>query len=372
MPGNLTLTLCLTHDCNLRCSYCYAGRKYAHSMSRETAEKALTLALAEAQSTGRNLDISFFGGEPLLEWPLLQHCCTWIQQKAAGCAPRIRFGITSNGTLLTREKLDWMAKRDFLVGLSIDGSPAMHNTNRSFADGRGSHAHAAAALELLADMPRLRSKLICVVNPANCCHLRQGTRWLHAHYRGPIALNFDYWSEWTDEQFSTLSRQLELVSMDVTDSYRSGLPIQLECLESKILSHLHGRGESCLHCSIGEREIAVSVDGNFFPCSRMVGDGDDPNICFGNVRSGIDRARQSYIMATRGNFTPECKICEWRYRCLNTCGCTNYAATGHINRVSPFLCNLQQTLIRLADAVAETLYHERNPSFMLRFYGEDS
>ncbi|MBR2314694.1 MAG: radical SAM protein [Akkermansia sp.] len=369
MEENLTLTLCLTHDCNLRCRYCYAGRKYAHAMSRETAEKALNLALAEAQSTGRNLDISFFGGEPLLEWPLLQHCCDWIQQKAEGSSTRIRFGITTNGTLLTQDKLEWMAGRDFLVGLSIDGSPDMHNTNRRFADGRDSHEQVAEALELIADTPRLRRKVICVVNPANCIHLRSGVLWLHGHYRGPIGLNFDYWSEWTDEQFATLSQQLELVARDVANSYRIGHAIQLECLENKILTHLHGRKENCLHCRIGEREIAVSVDGNFFPCSRMVGDGDSPDICFGNVNNGIDRARQNYIIATRGNATPECKLCAWRHRCLNTCGCTNYAASGHINRVSPFLCNLQQHLIRLADEMAEALYREQNPAFLQRFYG---
>ena len=99
MPGNLTLTLSLTHDCNLRCRYCYAEREYAHAMSRETAEKALDLALAEAQHANRHLDISFFGGGSLLEWPRLQHCCAYIQQKAKGSGTRIRFGITTNGTL---------------------------------------------------------------------------------------------------------------------------------------------------------------------------------------------------------------------------------------------------------------------------------
>lgn len=369
MSGNLTLTLCLTHNCNLRCRYCYAGRKYAHAMSQETAERALDIALAEAQQTNRNLDISFFGGEPLLEWSLLQHCCAYIQKKTAGSNTRIRFGITTNGTLLTQDKLEWMAGLDFLVGLSIDGSPAMHNTNRCYADGRGSHEQVAEALELIADQPRLRSKLICVVNPANCSHLKSGVLWLHGHYRGPIGLNFDYWSEWTDEQFATLNQQLELVARDVTNSYRIGHPIQLECLEGKIISHLSPASPDCVHCTIGEREIAVSVDGNFFPCSRMVGVGDDPAITFGSVSSGIDRARQNFIIATRGNATPECRICELRQRCLNTCGCTNYASSGRIDMVSPFLCNLQQRLIQLADDMAETLYQEQNPHFLQRFYG---
>ena len=368
MSGPLTLTLCLTHNCNLRCSYCYAGRKYAHAMSQETAERAIDIALAEAQQTNRNLDVSFFGGEPLLEWPLLQHCCTYIQQKADGSDTRIRFGITTNGTLLTRDMLEWMADHDFLVGLSIDGSPAMHNTNRRYADGRGSHEQVAEALELINALHRLRSKVICVVNPANCVHLQSGVLWLHAHYCGSIGLNFDYWSEWSDEQFDTLSRQLEMVAGDVTHSYRIGNPIRLECLESKIITHLSPAAPDCVLCTIGEREIAVSVDGNFFPCSRMVAVGDAPAIAFGSVSSGIDRARQNFIIATRGNATPECRICELRHRCLNTCGCTNYASSGQINRVSPFLCNLQQRLIQLADEMAETLYLEQNPHFLQRFY----
>lgn len=142
---------------------------------------------------------------------------------------------------------------------------------------------------------------------------------------------------------------------DVTESYREQHAIRLECLERALASINKVNREQCLHCRLGEREIAVSVDGNFFPCSRMVGVGDDPAYTFGNVRAGIDRARQNFIIATRGNVTPECRICELRHRCLNTCGCTNYATSGHINRVSPFLCNLQQLIINSADNMVENL-----------------
>ena len=97
--------------------------------------------------------------------------------------------------------------------------------------------------------------------------------------------------------------------------------------------------------------------------------GDDPAITFGDVHTGINRARQQFIIATRGNATPECRLCALRYRCINSCGCSNFASSGAINQVSPFLCNLQQLIIRLADTMAETLYAERNPAFMQQFYG---
>lgn len=367
MRKPLQLTLCLTHDCTLRCRYCYAGRKYAHAMSRETAERGMDIGLAEAIRTGRGVDLSFFGGEPLLEWELLQHCHDYLKQKAAEQGVRVRFGITTNGTLLTRERLEWLAEQNFLVALSIDGSPAMHNLNRSYADGRGSHAEAAAALELMPQFPKLRSRIICVVNPANHHLLVEGVQWLHAHHHGTIGLNFDFWSEWSDAQFDSLRAQLEQLQQLILESYRGGQPLRVDNFEDKIRSALLPPGKSCAQCRIGEQELAISVDGNFFPCSRLVGEGDSPELTFGHVNTGIDRVKQNLLIARRGNATPECKVCSVRHRCMNSCGCTNYAGSGHFNQVSPFLCNLEQTLIFLADHLVEQLYQERNESFIRLF-----
>ena len=367
MRKTLQLTLCLTHDCTLRCRYCYAGRKYAHAMSRETAERGMDIGLAEAARTGRGVDLSFFGGEPLLEWELLQHCHDYLKQRAAAQGVRVRFGITTNGTLLTRERLEWLAERDFLVGLSIDGSPAMHNRNRCYADGLGSHAEVAAALELMQQFPALRSKIICVVNPANHHLLVEGVQWLHAHHRGTIGLNFDFWSEWSDTQFESLQARLELLQQAILESYRSGSPMRVANFEDKMRSALRPPDTPCTQCRIGEQEIAISVDGNFFPCSRLVGEGDNPELTFGHVNTGIDRAKQQLIIAQRGNATPECKVCALRHRCMNSCGCSNYAGSGYFNRVSPFLCNLEQTLILLADNLVEQLCQEQNETFARLF-----
>ena len=365
----LTLTLCLTHNCNLRCRYCYAGRKWQHSMSFETARRGMDLAIAEAKRMEGAVDLSFFGGEPLLEWDLLRRCYDYMQQHAPVEPAPPRYGITTNMTLLTPDRLEWLAERHFKLGLSIDGSPAMHNTNRCFASGRGSHEAILPALEWVNAHPSLRNEVICVVTPNNVHLLAEGAAWLHEHYSGRFGLNLDYWSEWTDEQFAVFEAQYEQVMQLVLKSYREGnKPLQLSNFEDKVLSHLHEDHEECDHCHMGERELAVSVDGNIFPCSRLVGQGDDPDIVFGDVLRGIDRAKQNYLIATRGNRTPACKLCTLRRRCMNSCGCTNHAASGHWDQVSPFLCQSEQLLIRAADAAAEALYAERNPTFMQRFY----
>lgn len=366
----LTCTLCLTHDCTLRCNYCYAGRKYRHAMTRETAQKAIDICLAEAKRNGKGLDLSFFGGEPLLEWELLQWCYDYLEAHQEGLVVPPRYGLTTNGTLLTAERLAWLTERDFLIGISIDGSPAMHNTNRCYADGSGSHSTVAQALALLETHPTARSKAICVVSPNNVQYLAEGVAWLAAHFHKEIGLNIDYWSRWTDEQFDTLCTQYRIVAAQVLQSFRSGAPIRLSNIDHKILSHIHSseEGAACTQCTIGEREIGVSADGNFFPCSRLVGIGDEPELNFGNVNDGINRARQEWIIANRGNTTPACKLCELRERCTNSCGCTNHAASGFINRVSPFLCCSEKLFIETADELAGTLYEERNPHFLQRFY----
>ncbi len=368
MLRTITCTLCLTHDCTLRCAYCYAGRKYQHAMSQDTARRALDIVLNEATHTGRGADISFFGGEPLLEWELLTWCYAYMQQHAKELPAPPRFSITTNGTLLTADKLDWMTQRDFLIGLSIDGSPTMHNINRCYADGRGSHTEVSQALALLAGSPKTRSQAICVVTPNNVQHLSEGVAWLAKHYHGTIGLNIDYWSQWSDADFDTLCTQYSRVAELVAASYRAGPPIHLRSIDDKISTHLHSPNDCTLQCRIGEREIAVSVDGNFFPCSRLVGDGDSAEMNFGNVLQGIDRAKQQYLISARGCATPACKVCSLRHRCLNSCGCTNHAASGKLNEVSPFLCCSEKLFIRTADTLAEMLYAERNPAFMSRFY----
>lgn len=365
----LTLTLCLTQDCNLRCRYCYAGRKQKRAMSRETAERAMDIGIAEAQQRGESIDLSFFGGEPLLEWELLQHCHAYLAARAEQLVSPPRFGITTNGTLLTKEKAAWLTERDFLIGLSADGCPAMHDTNRRYADGRPSSPDVTRALELLEkDFSPCRRKIVCVVNPQNVGMLAEGVSWLGEHTSASIGLNLDFWHEWTDADFELLTARLMTVQQMMLTAYREGKRIlHVENIVGKIHSHLNGKG--CGRCRIGEQELAVSAEGTFFPCSRLVGETQNPLFAIGKVSEGINRAKQAYLIATRGNATPACKLCGLRARCMNGCGCTNFAASGHINQVSPFLCASERLFIRLADELAETLYAERNPAFLQKFYG---
>ncbi len=131
----MDLTLCLTHDCNLACSYCYAGHKRAVVMTRETAAAALDLAFRELR-TGK-LQLSFFGGEPLLEWDTLAWATDRARGMAADAGVDLQLTVTTNATLLTDERVAWLTDREFALGISIDGDRESHDRTRPARGGSG-------------------------------------------------------------------------------------------------------------------------------------------------------------------------------------------------------------------------------------------
>lgn len=369
----INLTLCLTHDCNLRCGYCYAGSKKPVSMRRETAFRAIEFGMEQARREGKALgkppemQIGFFGGEPLLEWDLLQMCREYAEKAAESAGVRLRWTLTTNMTLLTEGRAAWLMEKGFHLGLSLDGNAAMHGVWRKYPDGRSSHEECAAALQWFKGREN-RVELICVVNPANVKHLEESVRWMGDVCGLDIMLNPDFGARWVPEALETLSAAYEHIGEEVVRSYRKGTPLTLNVIQSKIGAYVKGGYEACEMCSLGEREIAVAASGNMYPCARLVGDDDREALLMGNVFTGEDREKKMKLIAARGNRNPRCLGCSLRVRCLQWCGCVNYATSGRTDWVGEFTCFHEQLSIRVADKVAETLWEERNPWFIREFY----
>ncbi len=139
------LILGITERCNLCCAYCcFSGGFTGHrlhsqrSMSWEVAEKAIRFFLENDQAGDGSCSISFYGGEALLEFSLLKRCVAFAKIKAELLGKKVRFAITTNGTLLNDEVVDFLMENGFLVLVSLDGPKAAHDRYRVFADGQGS------------------------------------------------------------------------------------------------------------------------------------------------------------------------------------------------------------------------------------------
>lgn len=153
------------------------------------------------------------------------------------------------------------------------------------------------------------------------------------------------------------------------DAYRRQAPVRINIFDGKIKVRLKEGYAACDKCGFGLNEVAVAASGNLYPCERIVGDDTNEELRIGNVFDGFDETRRNRIVACRGNIVEECRDCPLRERCMNWCGCINYATTGAVNQVAGIVCHHEQMAIQAADEAAATLYAERNQAFLAKFYG---
>jgi uncharacterized protein len=371
----MDFTLCLTHACNLRCAYCYAGEKSGRSMTWDTARRAIDFflgqTLRQARLMGRppSAQLGFFGGEPLLQWPLLKRATAYAEVESARLGITLVKTVTTNMTLLDRAKTDWLVAAGFHVGLSLDGNAAMHDTLRRFRNGRGSHAACAAALKTFMASGSDRYEVIVVPDPRNVGHLADSVAWLMREGVRKISLNPNFYIDWPRPALAVWRRAYERIADLYAARFRAHAPVKVNVLDGKIRVHLKEGYEACDRCGFGEREAAVAPGGNLYPCERVVGDDTREDLRIGNVVDGFHPARRARILAKRGNRTKACKACGLRDRCMNWCCCINHATTGATDQVAGVVCFHERMSIAAADRVAGVLYRERNPAFMALFYG---
>ncbi len=361
----MDLTLNLTHDCNLACRYCYAGAPRRAVMPWSIVTAALDLAF-EATPAGSVLQLSFFGGEPLLEWVLLQRCVDEAETRAAASGARFLPTITTNATLLTADRARWLANHRVDVALSLDGNRAGHEATRPTRAGASSFDAALAGLRAMLPLqPGL--EVIDVVDPANVEHVADGIRFLLDEGVQEIGLSPNFTGDWTAARRDEWSRQYAAIADLVIAEFRRDRSPAINFVDGKIITGLRGEFPCADRCSFGEQEIAVAPSGCIYPCERLVGE-DLGAHAIGHVNSGIDHQALGAELRQRGNTDASCLTCTLRPRCMNWCGCINLATTGATDHVSPLLCFHEQLCIDEADRVAEVLWGEKNSAFLKKFY----
>lgn len=370
----MNVTLCLTHDCNLRCTYCYAGRKQDKRMAWATAKRAIDFsfehAINHARLTGRGpaAQLGYFGGEPLLEWELLKRSSAYADEAAARLGLELKKTVTTNMTLLDAARIGWLRENAFYVGLSLDGNAAMHDTLRHFPDGSGSHA---ACIKMLGHFagPDAPAEVIVVVDPRNVAHLVDSVEWLMAQDIRSIALNPNFYVDWPEAALEVWREAYAQIGRLFIDAYRRQAPVRINVFDGKIKVRIKEGYAACDMCGFGLDEVAVAASGNLYPCERIVSDDTHAALCLGNVFDGFDEVKRRKIVACRGNIVEECRECPLQARCMNWCGCINYATTGAVNEVAGIVCFHEKLAIQAADEAASILYAERNPGFLAKFYG---
>ena len=369
----MDITLCLTHACNMRCDYCYAGPKTPRRMSWETARQALDFAFAQTlqhakrANTNPTCQLGFFGGEPLLEWDLLQRATTHATTEAARLGIRLRLTVTTNMSLLGEAQAAWLLENRFFVGLSLDGNREMHDSLRRTASGGASHEMCARALRFFRG-PEANGEVILVIDPRNVRFLGESVAWLINEDIRRISLNPNFTAHWDPGALELWQAAYTRIGDLYIECYRHQRPVVINVFDGKIRARINGGYRPCDRCGFGANEIAVSAGGFFYPCERLVGDDSNTDLRIGHLATGFDPTARQRLLASRGNQVSQCATCPVRDRCVNWCGCVNYANTGFIDRVPGIVCHHEQQSIAAADRVGSILFAEKNPAFVRTHY----
>ena len=363
----MQVVLFLDHACNLRCGYCYNGRKFTRTMPIEVARKGVDMALSGPPA--RRSLLTFFGGEPLMHLPLMAEIAGYARDEAARRNRRLRTVVVTNGTLLDRAASDFVVANDIYLGVSIDGCREAHDAARVQPDGRSSYDTIVRNLRThLARGEGPGVRVVAVITPANVAFLGRSLDALLDLGLRNVAMNIDYEAAWDDDARGRFDEALTALGDRYVAAHRRGLPFTLKLIDDKIETHLRG-GYACGdRCDFGCDEVTVAPSGRLYPCERLVGTDDRDDLVIGHVDTGIDPARRDALVAEKNRVIEGCADCALLGRCMHWCGCVNHAMTGSVGEVSGLLCWFEQRVIEQADRCAGILHAEGNDGFRRRFY----
>lgn len=355
-------TLSLTHNCNLRCKYCYAGRAVKTDMSFDTARKIVDF-VTDAAVPARQAQFSFFGGEPLLRFDLIKETTAYIRHKEQESGIRAVISLTSNGTLLAEPMLDFFSKERVNLCISMDGPEQSHNLNRIYKDGRGSFAAVAKKLRMALD--KLENVQVnAVYGPETLDSMADTVAFFTAQRVPFIHLNPNIRAVWTAEDLAKLPQVCMSIAEHYIQCYQRGQEISVNMMESKLALFLKNGYAPEDRCGMGKTEWGFAPSGKIYPCERLIGEDDDSALCLGDIHTGFDPARRCDMLARKGNRNEECRTCNMSKYCMNWCGCTNHHMTGDTELAGPMLCALERASVKAAEHVFITLSQSGNELFI--------
>jgi uncharacterized protein len=328
-PSNLEVLVC--EDCNLRCDYCFEPTKNPKTMTAEIGMQTVDFLLRECGDK-KNLGILFFGGEPLLAFPTIRAIVEYANKAATNNDRQISYSMTTNGTLLNEEILEFCGASKIGTLISIDGLPEVHDAHRKTCCDKGSYALIEKNLPLIfkyLGRPQIRVTPF----PDTASRLVEGIKHLLGLGFNNFIIGAAHGIEWPDEEYQVFHHAMEEV-IEMAFADRSGTP----------LFHIQTISDTPVQCGWGCRAgkgyISVGADGRLGTCSLVMGSpGIGDQYILGNVKNGFTQEilRQEFclIQSHRIQKCIDCELSKW---CCGGCPGNNYKATGSILHPSSHTC----------------------------------
>lgn len=359
----MNLILCLTEQCNLRCSYCYyketQGARHA-VMDNATIEQAIRIGLERTLAFGqKHLVVSFFGGEPLLRKGAIYNAVGFAKGLVAsaieqGRASRdfcLNFVVNTNGTLFDDEFLDLCERENFTIFLSLDGPEHHQDIARRTINGTGSFKDIERNIPRLV---KLEATALSTVTRLHIDTLAESIQWLHAQGFKSIATAVDFDGKWTGDDFERLAEQYREMAQYWLECRKAGDKFFLGTIQDKVKLLLSGKRLRQYSCHVYDGNIGVATNGNIFPCSRFITSKENAPYLQGNVFTGFDEIACNEVREFLVHDKAECEGCDIRYRCsMHECACTSFYTTGRLEGVSPEVCTHERMLTEICYSAIE-------------------
>ena len=351
------LCLHVAHVCNLNCSYCFASQGKYHGeraiMSLDTAKRAMDF-LVENSGTRRNLEVDFFGGEPLMNWDIVKGTVAYARELEKKYNKNFRFTLTTNGMLIDDEVIEFANKEMSNVVLSLDGRKEVHDRYRVDYMGRGSWEQIVPKFQKLVEARGNQGYYMRgTFTHANPDFLEDIKQMLDLGFTElsmePVVCAEDDPSALTKEDIEIVLDQYEKLAELMIERDKAGKPFTFYHYMVDL------KGGPCIYkrisgCGSGTEYMAVTPWGDLYPCHQFVG---EEKFCLGNIWDGVkNKEIQCEFEGCNVYARPECHDCWARLYCSGGCAANAYHSTGSVKGVYKAGCELFKKRMECAIMVA--------------------
>lgn len=347
------MCLHVAHTCNLNCSYCFASQGKYHGeralMSYEVGKQAFDFLIANSGSR-RNLEVDFFGGEPLMNWDVVKQLVAYAREQEKIYNKNFRFTLTTNGMLLDDDVIDFCNKEMHNVVLSLDGRKEIHDRLRVDYAGKGSYDRIVPKFQEFVkrrgDKEYYMRGTFTHANPDFTKDL------LHMADLGfdrlsmePVVCAPGDPAALTDEDIQVVKEQYEILAKEMLKRRKEGRPFTFYHYMLDLT------GGPCIYkrlsgCGSGTEYVAVTPWGDLYPCHQFVG---EEKYKLGDIWNGItNEAIRQEFRSCNAYSRPDCRDCWARLYCSGGCAANAYHATGSISGVYHQGCELFKKRIECA------------------------
>lgn len=353
--GDVIKALCLhvAHTCNLNCSYCFASQGKYHGdralMSFEVGKRALDF-LIENSGSRTNLEVDFFGGEPLMNWDVVKELVKYARSQEGPCHKNFRFTLTTNGMLIDDDVIDFANKEMSNVVLSLDGRKEVHDRLRVDYAGNGSYDRIVPKFQELVKSRGGKNYYMrgtfTHANPdftKDIFHMADlGFTELSME---PVVASPDDPAALTASDIEIVKEQYEILAKEMLRREKEGRPItfyhyMLDLTEGPcIYKRISG-------CGSGTEYMAVTPWGDLYPCHQFVG---DEKYKLGDIWNGVtNHSLREQFRSCNAYSRSECNDCWAKFYCSGGCAANAYHASGSIQGTYEPGCELFKKRIECA------------------------